>query len=474
MIIFYKAFLIFLASLFPLAVFGKTPPSLEKEETSRDSLMVIEKINIIGNNVTKDHIILRELTFTIGDTITSSQLDAKLKTSKNNLLNTSLFNFATLNPLYSTNTAEIFILLTERWYIWPFPILEYDDTNFNTWWRSKDFSRLNYGFFLNRQNFRGRKENLRVKFQLGYTQELGLQYEIPFINKNQTQGMGFTVSYQRRHQIVHSTSDNKRLFYTSPKDHARTELFVNSYYQIRKKLYNRHTFQMQYTRAEVLDTVVDLNRYYFSEQTNQTQFLTLAYQFRRDKRDSKSYPLKGYFFEFELIKPGLGITNKNLNLLTGEFSFKRYWQPGRKLFFSASTKLRATNKTQPYYLRNGLGYNEHDFVRGYEYYVVDGQNFILGKTQLRYQLLSPKVLDAPFIPWHQFNKIPIAAYLGIYGDAGYVESRYKSFNPLSNELLYGAGVSLDFVTYYDLVFRTEYSLNKFGEHGLFFHFVAPI
>jgi hypothetical protein len=47
-------------------------------------------------------------------------------------------------------------------------------------------------------------------------------------------------------------------------------------------------------------------------------------------------------------------------------------------------------------------------------------------------------------------------------------------NSLADELQFGYGIGLDFVTYYDIVLRSEYSFNKFGEHGFFLHFVAPI
>ena len=35
-------------------------------------------------------------------------------------------------------------------------------------------------------------------------------------------------------------------------------------------------------------------------------------------------------------------------------------------------------------------------------------------------------------------------------------------------------VSLDFVSYYDMVFRMEYAINHLSEHGLYLHFVAPL
>jgi hypothetical protein len=50
----------------------------------------------------------------------------------------------------------------------------------------------------------------------------------------------------------------------------------------------------------------------------------------------------------------------------------------------------------------------------------------------------------------------------------------KETNNLQNELLLGYGAGLDFVTYYDVVVRAEFSLNKMGEAGFFLHFTAPI
>ena len=65
--------------------------------------------------------------------------------------------------------------------------------------------------------------------------------------------------------------------------------------------------------------------------------------------------------------------------------------------------------------------------------------------------------------------------MGAYLDMGYVDSKtLKSNNFLTNTFLYGGGLSLDFVSSYDIVFRVEYSINKMKEHGLFLHFVAPI
>ena len=79
----------------------------------------------------------------------------------------------------------------------------------------------------------------------------------------------------------------------------------------------------------------------------------------------------------------------------------------------------------------------------------------------------------------KFATIPFSFYLNLHGDAAYVEDTQfsnvsKSKNRLPNSWLYGYGLGLDFVTYYDIIIRLDYSFNKFGESGLFLHFAAPI
>ena len=56
----------------------------------------ISELVIRGNKITRENIILRELAFQKGDTILLSEIDEKIKRSRENLLNTSLFNYVTI------------------------------------------------------------------------------------------------------------------------------------------------------------------------------------------------------------------------------------------------------------------------------------------------------------------------------------------------------------------------------------------
>jgi hypothetical protein len=85
------------------------------------------------------------------------------------------------------------------------------------------------------------------------------------------------------------------------------------------------------------------------------------------------------------------------------------------------------------------------------------------------------VHDIRWLANTNFEKFHYGFFLNFYLDAGYViDQKYASMNPLSNQLLYGTGLGLDFVTFYDKVIRFEYSLNKDLEHGFFLHFIKPI
>jgi hypothetical protein len=59
--------------------------------------------------------------------------------------------------------------------------------------------------------------------------------------------------------------------------------------------------------------------------------------------------------------------------------------------------------------------------------------------------------------------------LKTFFDSGYVNNNFTDPEnvALSNRYLFGGGVGLDIVTYYDLVLRLEYSINDRGDAGFF-------
>ena len=82
--------------------------------------------------------------------------------------------------------------------------------------------------------------------------------------------------------------------------------------------------------------------------------------------------------------------------------------------------------------------------------------------------------NVKFIPTDKFSKGHYALYVNLFFDTGYVKSEMNINNNMTNEFLFGGGIGIDLVTYYDKILRIKYSMNKFGEHGLFLHLGAPI
>ena len=440
----------------------------------KKNLKVVTRIQIVGNRTTKDNIILRELEFKDGDTLTNSNFTSAINLSKKNLLNTSLFNFAKLDvALVDSINAVVIVQLTERWYIFPLPIFEIDDNNFNTWLRTKDYSRINYGMHLTHYNFRGRKEKLILTAMYGFTERYRLRYEVPYLTKSQKLGLAVDLSYNRQDEIAYNSLNNERLQFNDTENDAYRNLSNSVSLSYRNKIFNTHLVKLNYSQYRITDSVVNLNQNFLGANQNDLNYFKVSYKFTSDKRDSKNYPLKGSFLKASISQYGLGILS-DLSLTNLNIEAKKFIEIKPRLNLAGSIKaLLTNNNAPPYLLRNGLGYSSFG-IRSYEYYVIDGQNIGLGKLQLRYQLVQPRSVDLEGIS-ERFGKFHYAFYIGVFGDVAYVDDQFGyPSNRLANEIQFGSGIGVDFVSYYDIVIRTEYSFNKFGESGLFIHFVAPI
>jgi len=445
----------------------------------QDTLPLVQRtignITLIGNKITKDRILFRELTFKRGDTVDTAAFAADVRRSMENLINTSLFNSVNINYVEENTSLNVFVIVTERWYIFPLPIFEIAERNFNVWWETKDFSRVIYGGVLTWNNFRGRNEVLAVTARLGYTQRLSFYYRIPYINRNQKSGITLGASYTRNHQSSVKTLGNKIVYYKDEVLYSRKEFGGSVAFTHRPDFDHTHVIEVGYRHAEVLDTVTRLNEDYFVPGKSSVDYAILRYFYKSDHRDIAIYPLRGHYLDFEIVKNGFSFLGDDIDIAYVKARGQRFWDLGSRFYFGTGTTFKYTAGTRiPYYLSQGLGYSR-DFIRGYEYYVIDGQSFGLIKTNLKFALLPKKEVYLGIVPLKKFATIPYAFYLNLYADAGYVHDKlYQENNPLNNSWQFGYGAGIDFVTYYDLVFRLEYSLNKLGESGIFLHFTSPI
>lgn len=450
-------------------------PTIDLQDSTFNTIpVVVSKIIVEGNRITKERIVLRELFFKLNDTIPANQLKEILIRSRQNLLNSSLFNFVSLTHVLKGESVEIKISVVERWYTFPIPLFELADPNFNTWWLTKDFGRAFYGVYLLRENFRGLKESLRFKVQFGYTEQFALQYTVPYINKKQTIGLGFTTSYSRNKEVAIKTINNKRVLYRDFGKYVRDEFYSTAVLSLRNDIYNTHSVQFKYNNVSIDKTISGLTDDYLKNNNKKAEFLMFGYSFIRDKSDFKSYPLSGYYTELELIKYGSGLLKEEPDFAYLSTRLKKFWKLNPRWYYAVSAMAKQSlYGRQPYYLQKGLGYADN--VRSYEYYIVDGQSWYMAKNNFKYRLISPKVQKLQGINNNKINLLHYTVYLNVFADAGYVrDTYYNNLNSLSNTLLFGYGIGLDYVTYYDRTIRLEYSINRMGQGGFYININAPL
>ena len=435
----------------------------------------IQRIDVIGNKVTKFRIIERELTFKECDFIDTAALAKALVQSRLNLMNSTLFNFVAIHYVLDREEIYIYITVTERWYVWPTPILEIPDRNPNIWLQQRDFTRLNYGAYVIWNNFRGRKETLQFLIRLGYAERYGLAYNVPNLGKKQRSELGLSYGYSRNHEIGYKSYNNELLFFKDENRYSRQEQFTRLRYTYRKVIFNSHAFEFRYNQTKVTDTILQLAPTYTFNGKNNLAYFSLNYFFAADHRDYKPYPLKGWIYTLDATQTGLGLlSDENFSFFKLESGARFYNHFGGRWYGGYSIKGKwSSTAQQPYYVQRGLGYS--DYIRGYEYYVLDGHNYTQFKTNLKYQLIKPNVIDFNYLKNDRFSKLYYAFYLNAFFDAGYVKDNlYFLENSLNNKWQYSYGVGLDFVGYYDMVFRFEVARNKMNEIGFFVHYFAPI
>lgn len=441
----------------------------------RDVTTVL-KIHVVGNQVTKKAVIFNEITLEEGQSLPQEELAEEITASRNNLLNTSLFNFVTITPVnVSEHHIDLVIEVQERWYLWPTPLISAADPNANLWWETRSLSRLNYGAIVNHQNLRGMRENLGALIQFGYSKQFELFYNAPYLSLKRKIGGGVSGGYLQNYEMVYATANNERLFFFEEDGNSRQIAYAGGY--LEKRITSRHIHRVEtsFSHIYISDSAFRFTDNYLGNNLNSVQFFSINYTFRLDYRDNIHYPLQGSFLKLILQQHGIGIfKNENLNV-QHVLAEGKYFHPfSDKFYWAGMLKGKVTTfNNLPYFFQQGLGYD--DFVRGYEYYILDGQAFALAKTNFKYRIVAARQKNLPLIENGKFKRYFYAVYINTFADAGLVHNRIsQEVNSLSNRLLLGGGIGLDFVTYYDKVVRFEFALNRLKEPGFYIHFTQPI
>jgi hypothetical protein len=427
-------------------------------------------ILVSGNHKTKTDIIIRELGFDNDDSLTVSNLKKTLERSKQNIINTNLFLNVEYTYTVKNDTLDLHIGVKERLYTIALPIFYLADRNFNEWWydRNRDITRVTYGINAKHFNLTGNNDQLRVKAYGGFIPYFELSYGKPYIDKRKRIGLSGGVFYSTQRTMPYQLKNDKLNFYNS-EDRMRKRVGAFTEFTLRNALYHFHSIYMGFTSISISDKIAELNPNYFGDGDVKQNQVSFIYDYKFDKRDNRQYPLHGHVFLARLSN-NIIKTSKTYDQTSLYLLYSQYFQLKPRLFLESSLRGRVSSpREQPFAIQGGLGYG-NNLVRGYELYVINGNQSFVSKTTLKHQSFKKTFDISRIIKMKQFNSFPLAVYPNVFFDFGYVKNNFKEaqFSKLSNKILTGSGFGLDFVTWYNTNIKMYYSFNNIGEKRFFF------
>lgn len=434
---------------------------------------VVGTILFGGNAVTKERILRAELDFHEGDTLALADLPTRLEANRSRLFNLQLFHAVVVQSSCAGSRLIVVFGVQERWYTFPVPILSLADRNLRSWSERTDrWRRVDYGVHVVRNNFRGRNEQVIANLQLGFNRKYELFYEAPGLGTYRRIGLGVGASFYQSRTVDYITRADRLVPLASNDGFPIQRFYATAGLRFRHTVQFLTALDASYHRERITDSINYYNPNYYQGRT-QREFLDLTLTSTRNQRNTFAYPLTGQYAQARLTHR-VFLDGATPSLTTLRLSYARYLALGHGFYYTAgiSAQARLTRRLA-YADTRALGYE--DLVRGYDEYVIDGRHYGLLQQGLSYRLFHPEPIRVQSLGNPKINTIPLALYLNIFADAGYVAAPSTlPQNRLPNHLLRAIGLGLHLVTYYDRVFTAEYTLNGLGQTGYFFRAEFPI
>ncbi len=451
----------------------KAPPSpvavVTAPADSLNTLVVISHIIVAGFKKTKLYIIEREIPFRKGEYILRTDFKSKLNLCKQQLMNTTLFVDVDVKPVnLDSNHVFVDITVKERWYLFPIPYFRIVSRNFNTWWVEENHSldRVEYGLKFMQNNFTGRKDNVNLWFISGFTQQFSLRYDNPNIDNKLKHGINIGFGMKRNRELnygMDSIKPNKIGFFKHDDRFIINQNYIDFAYTYRPAIKTRHTIKASYANIGIDDSVIKLNPHYFGSSATRVRYADLSYSLSYTNVDYIPYPLKGFSGDASIYKR-FG-RSSNFWQISGRGNYNIKFSPASFIQLQSAGLLRFPFN-QPYISNNLMGSTDL-YMRGLEYYVIEGVAGGVARATVKNEVLSLNVRNIIRSKTH--DKIPFRVFLKAYGDLGYSYTPNYGNSILNNKLLRTWGAGADIVTFYDIVIKLEYSFNQLGDKGFFIH-----
>ena len=449
---------------------GAADPVFDTASLSSDdkSPIIIADILIIGNKKTRPYIVEREIPFKIGNHMMRGELPAKMELARQQLMNTRLFIEVTVKlEKQVEDLAFITVQVKERWYFFPIPYFKIVDRNFNEWWvqHNRSLKRVNYGLKISHKNISGRNDQTHLYLITGYSQQASFRYQQPAADKSLKYGFDVGFAYARNKEVSYTTDSNKLKFFKN-EDRFMSEAFYGDLALIyRPKVRTKHFLRFGYHRKKVDTAVLTLNPGFFPSNTTKLAYPEVSYAIEHYNVDYIPYPTKGVTLVASLMKRGF-TKEMDVTELSAAATYTIPVFSRNQIYLQAAGSVKFPFD-QPYHNKRLFGFGAL-YMRGLEYYVIDGVAGFLARATARREVLSFNIKPPIVVQGH--DKIPFRIFLKVYGDLGYAYDKNPiNHSSLTNKWIRSYGVGIDILSFYDFVIRFEYSFNQLNEQGLFLH-----
>jgi outer membrane protein assembly factor BamA len=418
---------------FPFYITAQTDTLFFEGEYS----IVVDSIQITGNETTQDFIILRELTFGIGDTLNPHIASY----NRERIYSLRIFNEVRLKPYLSNGKNILQIEIEESWYIYPIPFVTLKD---------RDWEKVSYGMSLSLLNFRGRNETIRGVVAFGYDPSFGFSYFNPNLSYDQNLNLQVSLGY--------STSTNKSTEAENLYGDSFEQEIFTSRVQLGKRFGNYHWAYLK-SGFDYIETPFYIEGVNASD-NNIDKTLVIGASYVYDTRDLTLYAADGIYALLNYEFKGLGIDG--INYRVADLEFREYRKIVEKFTAKWRFSLRHTaGETVPYYDYSYLGYSER--IRGYfQDGKSEGNDRLLASVELNYPIVQETRINLYWIPLlpNSLLSYRVAVIAGLFGDTG---TTRNSGDPLAIKNFnsgYGTGISFLLLPYF--IFRLEYAINDNG------------
>ena len=395
---------------------------------------IVDSINLSGNETTEDFIILRELNFSIGDTLTQQNSIY----NRERVYSLGIFNHVYFIPTIIDAKRILTIQIEEGWYIYPIPVIQATEN---------DLNKLSYGMYLKLKNFRGRNEDITAYFLLGYDPTFGLNYYNPNIIGKENIFINSGISY--------SDVTNKSPTAEKINGSNFTQNVAGARFTVGKRfgLFNRLYINSGYTYIETPFYIPGIN----ASNNRIDNLVELGIGFEHDTRDLVQFPKNGIYSSLNYTAKGLGFDDISYGV--AGIDFRKY----QKVYDGLVGKWRFASRftfgdNVPYYDYSIIGTGEK--IRGHYFEKFEGDDYYLTSVEFYYPIIEELNIDLSFIPIipDKLLSYRIGFYTQIFAETGL--AKYKD-DPLAiNKFNSGYGLGLTFLILPYSILRVEVAFNE--------------